>query len=63
MAAFKQFRLLQPMKDAQGAHKVGDVISLPYESATDRMDADRLVDYGVATEVKPPRARRGGKRG
>lgn len=55
MAAHMEFISLMRWKDERGYHEKGEVVTLPYESFTDKMDANRLVDYGVVAKNLPTR--------
>lgn len=59
MAATAEFISLMDWIDENGKHRQGEKVSLPYESSTDKMDADRLVDYGVLRKVANRRRRKG----
>jgi hypothetical protein len=51
----KDFIALCPYTDEQGKHAKGDVVSLPFGTIYEKMDANRLVDYGVLAEHDRPK--------
>jgi hypothetical protein len=44
------FEVLMVWTDSQGEHKPGDVVELPTETPAEKVEADKLVRYGIIQE-------------
>jgi hypothetical protein len=55
MPTSKNYVTLVPFTDENGLHAAGDVVTLPFDTIYEKMDAYRLVDYGIVAENDRPR--------
>lgn len=42
-----RFTVIDNWIDADGEHKIGDTVDIPYETPKEKVDADKLVSWGV----------------